>query len=220
MPQDACPPRRHFLGTLAVAGAALVLPHPILAAPTDLPAGPDDWDHRWLARLTRPHMLVFDTKAHGNGDLFGAPTRYLSAMRDGYGIAPDQTLAVIALHGSAWATVVDDERWARYEIGREVGVTDPATGAPATRNVFRQHDDPARPTLTSVQADGTIVVVCNNTLRRVSRDLAGRHPDRNADAVYTDLRAGVLPDVTVVPAVVAALQMAQHRGCAYVIGTT
>ena len=203
-----------------MAGAAFALPTPLVARPRGTFNGPDDWDHRWLAKLTRPNMLVFDTTAHGNGDLFGGPTRYLDAMRDGYGIAADEVLVVMALHGSAWVSVLDDERWARYEVGRGAGVTDPANGAPATRNIFRAHPDAARPTLESVQGRGAIVVVCNNTLRRVSRELAAAHPDRTVEAVYADLRAGILPGVTVVPAVLAALQVAQTRGCAYAMGTS
>jgi intracellular sulfur oxidation DsrE/DsrF family protein len=220
MGHDSLPPRRRFLGSLALAGAALALPTPSGAQRTPtVPSGPDDWDHRWLARLTRPNMLVFDTTGHGNGDLFGGPTRYLDAMRDGYGVAATDVVAVMALHGTAWVAGLDDERWARHAIGRAAAVTDPDTTAPATRNIFRTHADRSRPTLESVQARGTIVLVCNNTLRRVSRELAAGHPDRTAETVYADLRAGILPGVTVVPAVLAALQMAQTRGCAYARGT-
>lgn len=220
MSRDDRSPRRRFLGSLALAGAAFALPAPARAQPLPVSQGPDDWDHRWLARLTRPNMLIFDTTAHGNGDLFGGPNRYLDAMRDGYGMAADEVLAVMALHGTAWAAVLDDERWVRYEVGRVAGVTDPDTRAPARHNTLRTSADPARPTLASVQARGVIVVVCNNTLRRVSRELAAAGPDRTVEAVYADLRAGILPGVTVVPAVLAALQMAQTRGCAYARGTS
>jgi intracellular sulfur oxidation DsrE/DsrF family protein len=165
-------------------------------------------------------MLIFDTTAHGNGDLFGGPMRYLDAMRDGYGLPADEVLAVMALHGSAWAAVLDDERWARYDVGRVAGVIDAVSRTPAPRNSMRSHTDPAKPTLESVQARGTVVVVCNNTLRRVSRELAAAQPDRNVDTVYADLRAGILPGVTVVPAVLGALQLAQTRGCGYAMGTS
>lgn len=220
MSPDDRSPRRRFLGSLALAGAAFALPTPSPALPRPSFVGPDDWDHRWLAQLTRSNMLVFDTTGHGNGDLFGGPSRYLDAMRDGYGVPATEVLAVMALHGTAWAAVLDDERWARYDVGRVAGVMDPMTRAPAPRNILRSHTDPARPTLESVQSRGTIVVVCNNTLRRVSRELTAAQPDRTADAVYADLRAGILPAVTVVPAVLAALQMAQARGCAYARGTS
>jgi hypothetical protein len=219
MSDDFRTPRRRFLGSLALAGAAFALPTSATAQPLPRSGGPEDWDHGWLTQLTRPNMLVLDTKAHGNGDLFGAPIRYLDAMRDGYGIAPDQALAVMALHGSAWVAVMDDERWERYSIGRVASVTDPASGTVATRNLFRAHPDPTRATLASVQARGTLVLVCNNTLRRVSRELAALDATRTAEATYADLRAGILPGVTVVPAVLAALQLAQSRGCSYALGT-
>jgi len=219
MSADYRTPRRRFLGTLALAGASFALPTSATAQPLPRSTGPDDWDHRWLTQLTRPNMLVFDTKAHGNGDLFGAPVRYLDAMRDGYGIAADQALAVMALSGSAWITVMDDERWERYHLGRFASVTDPANRTVPTRNIFRSHPDPTRATLAVVQARGTIVLVCNNSLRRASRELAALDGSRTADAVYTDLRAGILPGVTVVPAVLAALQLAQARGCSYAMGT-
>lgn len=217
---ESLPPRRHFLGTLALAGAALTIPGIGTAAPRPArPAtGPDDWDHSWLKRLNRKHQLVFDTKGLGGTEVFGYPTRYLDAMESGYGAKPADTLAVIGLHGTAWPAVLDDERWNRYGIGSMVSVIDPVTGAPSLRNTLRVHEDPARTTLATVQARDAVVIVCNNTLRRVSRDLADADSGRLVDQVYADLRAGILPGVTVVPAMVAALEMAQSRGCSYVLG--
>lgn len=219
---DSIPPRRQFLGTLALAGAALTIPGIGVAAPrpTRPLAGPDDWDHRWLERLTRKHQLIFDTKGLGGTELFGYPLRYLDAMESGYGAKPADTIAVIGLHGSAWAAVVDDERWNRYGVGAVVSVTDPDTREPALRNTLRQHADSSRPTLAAVQGRDAVVIVCNNTLRRVSRELASSAPGATAETVYADLRAGILPGVTVVPAMVAAIQMAQSRGCSYVLGAS
>lgn len=217
---DSIPPRRHFLGTLALAGAALTIPGIGAAAPrpTRPTEGPDDWDHTWLERLTRKHQLVFDTKGLGGTEVFGYPTRYLDAMASGYGAKAADTLAVIGLHGTAWPAVLDDQRWQRYRVGTVASIADPVTREPALRNTLRSHDNPTRPTLTSVQARDTIVIVCNNTLRRVSRELAAAESGRTADEVYADLRAGILPGVTVVPAMVAAIEMAQSRGCGYILG--
>jgi hypothetical protein len=52
-------------------------------------------------------------------------------------------------------------------------------------------------------------------LRFVTRTLAGE-TRATYEATRTELIAGLLPDVTVVPAMVVALGLAQERGCAYV----
>jgi hypothetical protein len=212
-------PRRRFLGGLALAGAALTAPEllPELHAAARRDAA--DWDHTWLKRLKAKHRTFFDSPAWNGGDVFGYPSRYLDAMRDGYGASPADVQAVIGLHGATWPLAVDDERWARYQLGKIVGVDDPATKARALRNVVRSDaaGEPfAATSLVALQKRGAMILVCNNSMRRGSRELAAAQEGGDAEKIYADLRAGVLANVTVVPAMIAASALAQEHGCSYI----
>jgi len=57
----------------------------------------------------------------------------------------------VATYGSANLFTYNDAMWAKYKFGEKYAVTDPATTAPATRNVFRNYrfagasEDPDNP---------------------------------------------------------------------------
>jgi intracellular sulfur oxidation DsrE/DsrF family protein len=220
MPNSSSPlPRRRFLGGLALAGAALASPATLEALPVEELRDDADWDHSWLKRLKARHRTFFDTAAWNGGDAFGYPGRYLDAMRDGYGAAPAAVQVVIGFHGNTWPLALDDDRWSRYQLGKIVGVDDPATKARALRNVARSDavGEPfAAASLVGMQKRGATILVCNNTLRRNSREIAAAMEGGDAEKVYADFRAGVLPEVIVVPAMVAAIALAQERGCSYI----
>ncbi|HET7248903.1 MAG TPA: hypothetical protein VFI79_03590, partial [Gemmatimonadales bacterium] len=67
----------------------------------------------------------------------------------------------------------------------------------------------------ALQPRGAKFILCNNVLRFVTRTLAGE-TGASYDATRAELIAGLLPKVTVVPAMVVALGLAQERGCSYV----
>lgn len=211
--------RRQLLGGFALAGAALAAPGIALPAmATTRDRDPADWDHSWLKKLKAKHRTFFDSPAWNGGDVFGYPGRYLDAMRDGYGAPAGDVQVVIGFHGATWPLAVDDERWNKYALGKVANINDPVTKAPALRNVARS-DASGEPfaanSLAAMQKRGAIILVCNNTMRRAAGEIATAQGG-DAETVYKDLRAGVLPDVTVVPAMVAAIAMAQERGCSYI----
>lgn len=212
--------RRSFVGTLALAGAAVAAGSvPAAAAGSrTLPDAPSaDWDHSWLKKLSTKHRTIFDTRSYST-EIFGYPSRYRAAMIDGYGARESDIRIVVGLHGSAWPAALDDARWAALDVGNVASIDDPVTKARSLRNTVRTgatgQPAPAT-TLEGAQAQGVIVLVCNNTLRRVSRDMAARKEGGNAEAIYGELRAGVLPGVIVVPAMIAAIGLAQERGASY-----
>ncbi len=210
-------PRRDFLGRVVLATALLATPAPAIAASFH---GPDDWDNRWLTGLTRKHRTFFDTKSWGGGEAFGYPKRYYDAMVDGYGAKPADIQVVIGLHGTAWSLALGDAAWASWQLGEVIAINDPATQARALRNVARSDDagEPyAQTSVVAWQKRGASVLLCNNTLRRASRELAAKREERTADDVYAELRAAILPGVTLVPAMVAASALAQAKGASYVV---
>jgi len=128
----------------------------------------------------------------------------------------------------------NDAMWAKYALGDYAGLKD-ASGKPYTRNVFH------RPTradahllaqalqspnfamlgdaipgigIESLQKMGTKFILCNNALQGWALELEARGKGK-APAIEADLRANLLPGVTIVPAMVIAIEKAQAAGIAY-----
>jgi len=136
-----------------------------------------------------------------------------------YGVGPASSLAL----------GFNDAMWARYGLGELLGLKD-STGKPYTRNLFASmtkdeaHVVAARmgipatigmlgqaaPALSipSLQKMGTKFLICNNALGLWTLELEARGKGAAA-AIDKDLRANVLPGVTIVPAMVQAIEPAQ-----------
>ena len=210
-------PRRDFLGRVALTGAILAAPPLVHAEPA-----PDEWDNRWLDGLTRKHRVIFDTKTWGGGEAYGYPKRYYDAMLDGYGAKPADIQVVIGLHGTAWPLALADAAWAAWALGEVVSMNEPGSQTRATRNLTRSDEAGApyaQTSLVSWQKRGASILLCNNTLMRVSRELAAKREGATADATYAELRRAILPGVTLVPAMVAAMALAQTKGASYIVGS-
>lgn len=220
-PNSASPrlPRRSFLGWVLAAGGALGVPLGSLAAlplPKQYPAVPDEG---WLRGLVGKHRQVFDAPSVQSGKVLMQVRNFLDAYRDAYGLTDGELSAAIVVHGTAMPLVFGDAIWARFDFGERFGIRDAQARTPARRNVFanvRAGDPvPAEASVEGLQRRGVVIVLCNNTLKRVTADLAASL-SRPAHAVREELLAGLLPGVTVVPAAVVALNRAQEHGLSYV----
>ena len=61
---------------------------------------------------------------------------WLNGFEFSYGVRPEYLHIITAVYGPANALTYGDDVWAKYSVGEWFGVTDAATGAPATRNPF------------------------------------------------------------------------------------
>jgi intracellular sulfur oxidation DsrE/DsrF family protein len=218
--------RREFLETLALGGVALAVgacatgrstnEAPLPAAPPAAKEGP--WDSSWLDQLTAKHKQIFDVSAYADGGGLFYAKNYFNAHRDAFGMTYPDVQAVLGIHGDAYPIVFGDAIWAKYDLGRRVKAKDPRTGKPALRNVLwqpREGEEMYEYSVNALQPRGAKFILCNNVLRFVTRTLA-QESRATYDATRAELIAGLLPNVTVVPAMVVALGLAQERGCAYV----
>jgi len=218
--------RREFLETLALGGVALAVgacatasstsQTPLPAAPPAAKEGP--WDSSWLDQLTAKHKQIFDIPTYSNGDGLFYVNNYFNAHRDAFGTTFPDVQAVLGIHGEAYPIVFGDAIWAKYDFGRRVKAVDPRTGKPALRNVLwqpREGEDMYEYSVNALQPRGAKFILCNNVLRFVTRTLA-QETRATYEATRADLLGGLLPNVTVVPAMVVAIGLAQERGCAYV----
>jgi intracellular sulfur oxidation DsrE/DsrF family protein len=217
--------RRAFLGSLAVGGVALAVgacatssgatppPAPLQPATKDGP-----WDNSWLDQLTAKHKQIFDISAYQDGGGLFYAKNYFNAHRDGFGMVYPDVQAVLGIHGPAYPIVFSDAVWAKYHFGKRNKIKDPRTRTWAVRNVLwqpREGEEMYEYSVNALQARGAKFIFCNNVLRFLTRTLA-QETGVSPEAMRAELIAGLLPNVTVVPAMVVALGMAQERGCAYV----
>jgi hypothetical protein len=195
------------------------------APPVPIPPTKNDgpWDHSWLDRAAAARFkLVFDIGAYQDGGGLYYAKNYLNGMRDGWGAESPDVVAILGISGDAYPIVFNDTVWEKYKYGESSKTTDRRTTQPAVRNVWWQPrpDEPmAEFSVDVLQKRGAQVLLCNNVFRGVIRRTMAS-TQRSYEDVRGELKANLLPGVVVVPAMVAAMAMAQSRGCAYVYAGT
>jgi intracellular sulfur oxidation DsrE/DsrF family protein len=174
----------------------------------------------WLEGLTGAHRAFFDVDAIREG-ILGRVDNFYSVYRDHYALTDSHVNVVFGAHGNGLGFALDDATWAKYRLGELYHVTDPKSAAPAARNIFVAMDPAANwPTdysITKLQSRGMRVLACQGSMRNLARQLAGRDGARgNAEAIYAELNASLIPGVTAVPAMIVAQNLAQEAGLKYV----
>jgi len=232
--------RRGFLGRLFGAAAAVgVSAGATLKAEAQAPAAaagnPAD---AWIKEVKGTHRCLFDFPQHGNGSPLLHILNYLHTYGEAYKSAPGSVGAVGTFYSlgqrSSISLGFNDAMWAKYGLGDYLGLKDKG-GKPYTRNVFNKMtpDDahivinafqtPNIPELAgfmapmsieNLQKMGTKFILCANALGAWCLELQARGKGK-ADEIEKDLRANLLPGVTIVPAMVIAIEKAQAAGIRY-----
>jgi hypothetical protein len=229
--------RRGFLGRLfgAAAGVSLVSAGRADAqTPAAKASGPD----AWISEVKGTHKCLFDFPQHKGGAPLLHILNYLNTYNEAYKAAPGTAGAVGTFYSignqSSIALAFNDSMWAKYSLGDYLGLKDKA-GKAYTRNVFHRPtpDDagvliqafqtPPIPELAaavpalgieSLQKMGTKFLLCANALGAWCLELQARGKGK-ANEIEQELRANVLPGVTIVPAMVIAIEKAQAAGIRY-----
>jgi len=236
MDSQAMTHRRTFLGRMVGAAAAAGLSIAGTRAVAEA-AGPDSSDS-WLQEVKGTHRTLFDFPQHKNGFPLLHILNYLNTYATAYKTPAGQVGAVGTFYSvGAQASIplaFNDSIWAKYELGAYTGLKD-ADGKPYTRNVFHRPtpgdlhllmkavDSPMIPALSdampaigieSLQKMGTKFILCNNALGIWTLELEARGKGK-ASELDKELRANILPGVTIVPAMVIAIDKAQEAGIKY-----
>jgi hypothetical protein len=206
------PSRRNFLSTVAgAAGVAAVSPSVLQGQAR----GSEEWDFTWLDKLTGKHRQVFDLDSLDAG--LRIPRNYYDAFETVFGLKHPDVNVVLGNAGATFPFNASDALYAKFPIGEQWQIKDPATGQWAMRNIFLEggpspveRESKIRP----LQARGAILWMCNNALQRVAARLAAP-VQRPVPEVYAELRAGLNPGVILVPAHTMLIGMCQERGCSY-----
>jgi hypothetical protein len=225
--------RRNFLGRIAGAAAAASLS----IAGTRVVAAESSSDD-WIKEVKGTHRCLFDFPQHKNAFPLLHIFNYINTYSTAYQMAPGQVGAVGTFYGAgAQASIpvaFNDGIWAKYELGAYTGLKD-ASGKAYTRNVFNRPtpkdlhllmqaiDSPMIPALAdampalgieNLQKIGTKFILCANALGIWCLELEARGKGKAQD-IEKELRANTLPGVTIVPAMVIAIQKAQTAGISY-----
>jgi intracellular sulfur oxidation DsrE/DsrF family protein len=231
--------RRGFIGRIfgAVAAAGFMgtataeAQNKTAAAPA---AGPD----AWIGEVKGTHRCLFDFPQHKNGVPLLHILNYLNTYKEAYKSAPGSAGAVGTFYSignqSSIGLGFNDAMWAKYALGDYLGMKD-ASGKGYTRNVMyrptkndahlliQAFQTPNIPEvldvvpamgIESLQKMGTKFLVCGNALGVWCLELQARGKGK-ADAIQKELTENLLPGVTIVPAMVIAIEKAQAAGIRY-----
>src|SRR5262245_4908528 len=228
--------RRSFFGRMFGAAAAVSLPlaETASAAQGAAPAGAD----AWISQVKGTHRTLFDFPQHK----FFFPQmhilNYIHTYQEAYKAAAGTVGAVGTFYGignqSSIALGFNDATWAKYGLGDYLGLKD-SSGKPYTTNIFNKPtkaelhvmvqalQTPNIPAfadymplmgIESLQKMGTKFILCNNALEGWCLELEARGKGKMPE-ILADLKANLLPGVTIVPAMVIAIEKAQAAGIKY-----
>ena len=192
----------------------------------------------WIREVKGTHRCLFDFPQHKNGAPLLHILNYLNTYNEAYKSTPGSVGAVGTFYSigtqSSIALGFNDAMWAKYALGDYLGLKD-KSGKTYTRNVFLKPtaDDahllmqafqtPNIPELAgalpglgieSLQKMGTKFLVCANALGGWCLELQARGKGKS-DEIEKTLRANLVPGVTIVPAMVIAIEKAQAAGIRY-----
>ncbi len=203
--------------TLAAARVGIAAAEPATKAPSAT-RGPIEPSNKWLEGLKAKHKQFFDAPAANGGIPLVHVLNYYDTYNKAFGVKDADIDAVLTFYGATTFYGLNDAAWAKYRIGEFLETND-ATGKPATANPWRSSPVILGMTLPqasieSLHKRGATLILCNNALTIFSALLAQKR-GLDANAVYQDLKANILPEVELVPGMVVAVEQAQRAGLSY-----
>lgn len=207
--------RRAGVGVAALALMTSVAA--IAARPSQSEARSAAWGNEWLKNSAK-HRQFFDAPTSGGGIPLVHMMNYYDTWNKAYGVSDKNVNAVGTFYGATTFFGVNDAMWAKYRIGEFLGEKD-RDGAFATANPWREAPFilgmEIRPaSIESLQKRGATFILCNNALGIFTGMLA-KSRGLNADSVYADLKANILPGVELIPGMVVAIEQAHAAGLSY-----
>jgi hypothetical protein len=233
-PEKPSTHRREFLAHVATAAAVMAgtaCAAPLAAAglqgassngaPRSAPFN-DDWTRRVGAAK---HKAVFDSPAVEDGLALSHATFFMQGYKEQLGVGGDDVVPVVVLRHFGTVIAMNDLLWEKYALGERMKVKDPRTGKEALRNPFlhvaKDDKDPLvspEASLEGLIASGAVLLACNKAAMRYAGQMAQKF-NRDPEEVRAEVRANIVPGVSLQPSGIYATLRAQDVGCAFIKST-
>jgi intracellular sulfur oxidation DsrE/DsrF family protein len=181
---------------------------------------------------------VYEWPNIANSLIFANIRNGLNGFQFSYDIPPDELQIFVQAYSSASAATYDDLIWEKYRMGEALGVRDPQTDMPATRNIWfgtpvsdttflpgLQPVDRSHPFFNDTSIEGlqrrrVVFLACHQSTHALAgaASASGRNPDqKSVDEIVAEFRQHYLPGVIEVPAGVGELVRLQNKGYRLVV---
>lgn len=222
--------RRQFVEAAAAAAGLAAATSSAPALHAQLVDRSSDWklsEFQHLVNTPARIKQVYDIIPIGEGKFLNNIKNSLNGLHFGFGYPAHQIQVVAALHGPSNLINYDDYVWEKYRIGEWLNVEDPATGKPATRNIFysgqmphftstdvESEDSLYQSTKVQVlQSRGVRFLSCHTASEEQARALVKRqHLSTTPDEIVKDWQTHTIPGVLIVASMVAAIAVLQCEG--------
>ena len=175
-------------------------------------------EESWLEGLNGKHRQFFDVKVMNGATPLNRVSSFIDVYRDVYGLGEHDVNAVFGAHGEGLGYVLGDKAWSKYELGARFQVCEPGSTSRAQRNIFARAERGVLPpedhSIARLQLRGVRFLACARAIRNLAATLAG-DGFGTVETIRDDLTRGVLVGVTVVPAMIVAVNRAQETGLSY-----
>lgn len=183
----------------------------------------ETWDMSWTTRVTGKYKAVFDSpEAYGGAALYRAVS-WCEQYKEVYGADRAEMTPVVVLRHMGFYLAMNDEYWARYEVGKTLKERDDKGRKWAKVNPVGAASAQASPandkfTLPGFLAAGGIALACGWSFGgATSRIAAADKIDR--DAARARAKELLIPGVILQPNGIFAALRAQEAGCSYILAS-
>jgi intracellular sulfur oxidation DsrE/DsrF family protein len=214
--------RRRFITGLGAAAAAAGAGAVGASAQTPAAARFQSTRHTaddWMDRLPGKHRMVVDgVTANGAGEAVLFASNLYAANKAGYELGDADLGVIVVMRHFATPFAFTDAMWTKYgkAMSAMLSFTDPKTKEVPTINLFNSAAygltlPNLGNTIDALVKRGTQFAVCDMAMHFVAGQLAAAGGG-DADAIYKDFAANLVPNSHIVPAGVVAVNRAQERG--------
>jgi intracellular sulfur oxidation DsrE/DsrF family protein len=177
----------------------------------------------WYDKVPGVHRFVFDTTtADGMALALRFCRNYFTANQASYGLKESDLAVVIVARHKSTSFGYNDTIWAKYgkPISEQAEFVDSKTKQPPTVNVYAAAPAAGDASETAGAMNdlikkGVQFAVCQMATRAISGRIA-RATSGDADAIFKEIAANLIPNARFVPAGIVAVNRAQERGYSFV----
>ena len=181
---------------------------------------------------------VYEWPNIANTLIFANIRNSLNGFQFSYDIPAVEIQIVVQAYSSSTPATFDDFIWEKYRWGEALGVRDPQTSQPATRNIFfptpvsyttftapvqpaeRTHPFFDDTSIEGLQRRRVLFLACHQSTHALASaaSASGRNPDqKSVDEIVAEFRQHFLPGVIETPAGVGELVRLQNMGYRLVV---